>query len=100
LLSVMNAQQQRAEARPRALRIGIAADDELLPHPALDLLPAATAHRLVCRRRALGDDAFEAHAAGLRKERRPVAFDVIAEANERRVADDLAQQRLAIRERR
>src|SRR4029079_11332730 len=88
-----------AKPRPRTLRIGVAADDELLAHAALYLLPTATAHRLVGRIRALRDDALETELARLGEEIGTFAFDMVAVLNGRDLPDDLAQQLLAIRER-
>ena len=57
LAVVVDAEQQRAEARARALRVGVAADDHLLPLHALHLHPVARAraggvdaNRRACRR--------------------------------------------------
>jgi hypothetical protein len=54
LPSVVSTQQQRAETAARALRIGIAADDEFLPLAAFEFDPragcgATVAHRGACR---------------------------------------------------
>ena len=57
------ADQQRAEADASALRIGEAADDELLRRLAFHLQPVRRAAVLVRRVAPLGDDAFPALAA-------------------------------------
>src|SRR6202012_4298330 len=62
---VVVAEQQGAEPDAGALRVGVAADDELLAVQALELQPVAAAPGLVARVRALGQDPFPALLAGL-----------------------------------
>ncbi|KAG0771200.1 hypothetical protein G6F22_016691 [Rhizopus arrhizus] len=61
---LVHGQQQRAQALARALRRGVADDDELLAAAALDLQPVIAATRHVGGGLALGDDAFQPHLAG------------------------------------
>ena len=63
----VDAQQQRADAGARALRVGVAADDEFLPLAALELDPVGGAPRHIGRVSALGDHAFQAQAARRRQ---------------------------------
>ena len=63
-VAIVHAQQQRAELGAGALRIGVAADHELLPRHALDLQPCLPAPGGVGRVLPLRHDALEAHAAG------------------------------------
>ena len=63
-LAFVVADEQRAEADARALRIGEAADDELLRRLALHLQPVLRAAMLVRRAAPLGDHAFPALAPG------------------------------------
>ena len=63
VVAVEVADEQRAEADAAALRIGEAADDELLRRLALHLQPVRRAAVLVRRVAPLGDDAFPAFAA-------------------------------------
>ena len=58
------ADEQRTETDARALRIGEAADDQLLARLALHLEPVRRAAMLVGRVAPLGDDAFPALRAG------------------------------------
>src|SRR5262250_3877749 len=62
--AVVEPQVQRAEVAARALRIGVAADHELLSQVALDLDPVAAARAGVEAARALGHDALEALLRG------------------------------------
>ena len=62
VLAFVVADEQRAEADARALRIGKAADDELLRRLALHLQPVLRAAMLVRRAAAFRDHAFPAFA--------------------------------------
>src|SRR5580692_5741901 len=64
-VGVVVAEQERAQPLARALRIGVAADHELLRVLALELQPVTRPRALVRRGGALGDEAFPAVAAGL-----------------------------------
>src|SRR5215469_17845168 len=64
-VGVVVAEQQRAEAGPRPLRVGEAADDELLAALALELQPVLGPSGSVRRVGALGDDPLPALGAGL-----------------------------------
>ncbi|MNS95994.1 hypothetical protein D3C72_1302750 [compost metagenome] len=63
-LRVVHAQQQGAEPAAAALRVGKAADHELLPQRAFELDPRVGARADVGRVVALADHAFQLHAAG------------------------------------
>ena len=82
-VGIVHAEEQRADAAAPALRVGEAADDELLLLDALGLLPAAPATGHVGRVAPLRDDALERHAARVTEERLAVARDVIAVAQRR-----------------
>src|SRR5262249_31381320 len=58
--ALLHAEQQRAEADPRARRLGVAPDDELLALRAADLAPGRRAPAFVDRIAALRDDALDA----------------------------------------
>src|SRR5271166_2353532 len=62
-VGIVVAEQQRTEALPRALWVGVAADDELLGVLALELQPVSRPAALVRRGGALGDKTFPAIAA-------------------------------------
>src|SRR4051795_11319230 len=62
--AVVVAEQQRTEPGAAALRLGPAADDELLVPDALELEPVLRPTTGVRRRRAFGDDALVAARAG------------------------------------
>ncbi|MNS85292.1 hypothetical protein D3C72_1191540 [compost metagenome] len=76
----MHGQQQGTQAFARALRGGIAHDDEFLPLGALDLQPAIAAPRHIRRRLALGHEAFQAHLAGRRDQVRGRFLERFAKA--------------------
>src|SRR5437667_7589812 len=76
-LRVAHADEQSADPDPRPLRIGEAADHELLSFDALDLHPAGSATGRVRQVPALRDDALEPHAAGPGEDLRAVADDVL-----------------------
>src|SRR5687768_4331455 len=81
LATLVDAEQQRSEPRPRAARFGEPADHELLPPDALDLEPVAAASRAVGSRDPLADDSFGAKTQCVREELRTAADHVRAEAN-------------------
>src|SRR5262245_4354029 len=91
--------EQRAEPDALALRIGEAADDELLRLLAFHLQPARRSAVLVARSAALRDDAFPSLAP--RDVPRVIALERIErlDAPERRPHRQRLQQRLAILER-
>lgn len=74
------AQQQGADVRSAALRIGPAYDDELLAVKALGLDPNPAVTGRIRLIRALGDGAFEPELAGLSAEPRAVAGNMLAVA--------------------
>jgi len=76
---VVTPDDQRADAGPRALRIGEAADHELGALQTLRLEPPAVPSRVVRQIAALRHDALEPETAHLGEERRPVADDVLGE---------------------
>ena len=78
---VVHAEQQRAEAGPRAARRGVADDHEVLLLAALELDPGLGAARLVDRIGALADQPLEPELARLVEHLGRVAFQVLAEAN-------------------
>jgi len=76
---VVTPDDQCADAGPRALRIGEAADHELGALQTLRLEPPAVPSRVVRQIAALRHDALEPETAHLGEERRPVADDVLGE---------------------
>ena len=78
---VVDAEQERADAGARALRVGPAADDELLPLRALELDPGRAAARDVGRVGALADHSLEAHPAGVLQQLLRARVEVLAEAD-------------------
>src|SRR5215831_4571603 len=66
---LLHAEQQRAEADSRSLRVGEAADHELLTRRALALEPVGAAAGSCERLAPLADDSFEPALAGLAVER-------------------------------
>ncbi len=87
----MHAQQQRAEAGARALRVGIATDHELLPLPALELDPVGRPAGPVGRRHALADHALEAEPASRGDQLAGRCLERVAEAH--RIAAGLGHER-------
>ncbi len=75
-LVVVDADEQAADARARSLRLGEAADDELLALDALDLEPVTRSTREVRAVAALADDALEPVFAGLLEEGLGLVDDV------------------------
>src|SRR5258708_3110453 len=78
---VVVAEQQRPEPGPRPLRVGKAADDELLAGLALELQPVPGPAGAVGRGGALGDDPLPALGAGLPVVRLAVGVPVHGEAH-------------------
>src|SRR6185503_5105338 len=75
---VVDAEQERADARARALRIGPAADHELLPLRALQLDPGRAASGHVRRVGPLADHPLETHAAGVLEQLLRARVEVLA----------------------
>src|SRR5215469_6342718 len=97
----MVAGQKGAKALALAFRVGKADDDDFLAVAAFDLEPAATAPGPIGCVAALRDDAFEAEAAGLAKNRRSLALLVVAVAQYTRsvLRNDVGECGLAVFER-
>ncbi len=94
------AEQQRRERPPLLVGDAVAADDELLVAEAFDLQPARRPARHVRLVGLLGDDAFEAEAAGLRENLVAMSDDVFAVADGvGRALQQLAQDLFAVRQR-
>src|SRR5262249_6415353 len=91
---VVDAPEQRTDPDARALRLGVAADHDLLLLETLDLEPVGTARAAIRRIAPLGDDALDAELAGVSQEIRARADDVIAEAQDGRFVSRPAQQPL------
>src|SRR6185312_2166533 len=98
-VAVVVAQQQRAEPDARALRVGVAADDELLSVLALDLQPVPGPPGPVGRAGPLGDDPFPALGAGLPEVCLAVGVPVLGEAQGVAERQQPAQQPLALAQR-
>src|SRR5262249_25130834 len=77
---LLHAQEERAEAHARALRIAEAADHEFLARRALHLEPVGAASRARERRAPLAHDAFEPALARLREEGFSLPDHVLADA--------------------
>ncbi len=93
-------QQQRTEAVARALGIGIADDDEIIAVLVLGLDPVAAAAAVMTRVRALADHAFVALRRRGGEHLRAMAEHVVAIGQHaRRVAEQRAQQLLALQQR-
>src|SRR5215469_15288081 len=97
----MVASQKGAKALALAFRVGKADDDDFLAIAAFDLEPAATAPGPIGCVAALRDDAFEAEAAGLVKNRRSLALLVVAvpQCTSSIVRNDVGECGLAVFER-
>jgi hypothetical protein len=93
-VTVVVTEEQRAESDPGALRVGVAADDELLPVLALELQPVPVASALVGGIGPLGDQALPAVPAGLREVLLAVAVAVRGEPERVTEVECTAQQRL------
>src|SRR5687767_11495724 len=93
---LVHAQDDRAEARARAFRRGIAGDDEVLPQPALELDPALGAAGGVDRFRLLADQPFEAELARVLEHLGGAAGQVLAEAHAIAAFEHFLQARLAL----
>ncbi len=97
---VVDAEQQRADAGARALRVGPAADHELLALRALELDPGRAAPRHVGRVGALADHPLEAHPAGVLEQLLRARVEVLAEADallQRRAVEQPRRARRAAR---
>src|SRR5207249_5298088 len=92
---VVDAQVDGAQPHARPLRVGVAADHELLALDALDLAPLGAATAEVARLSPLRDHAFQARLAGGGQERRAVALDVVGVAHRSGRGEELAEERLA-----
>src|SRR5215470_7467431 len=98
-VAVVVAEQQRAEAGPRPLWVGEAADDELLAALALELQPVLGPSGSVRRVGALGDDPLPAVGAGLPVVRLAVGVPVDGEAQRVIEGQQVAQDLLALPQR-
>src|SRR5215471_710742 len=78
---LVHAGEERPQAHPRAFRIGVAPDDDLLPLGAFDLEPLAASRAAIGRVPQLGHDALETVPAGLGEEGGAVAHHMIAVAD-------------------
>ena len=95
---IIRAQQQRADAAARALRVGIAADHEFLAVTALELDPLLAAARRVGRAAPLADHAFQAQLAGSGQQLLWRSVQLGGKTHQRRVRQlfqQLLQQRAA-----
>ncbi len=93
------AEQERAEVRPRAFRIGPTDDDEFLTIEAFGLAPEAPIARRVSAVDRLGDDALESELAGVPPDHLAVARLVIVELKAGNAGDERLQKRFALDER-
>src|SRR5579875_455069 len=94
-MTVVVAEEQRAELGPAAARGGDAADHELLAGLALELQPGAGAGRAIGAVRALGDDALPALGARVGEHRLALAVAVRAQPDRPARREHVAQQPLA-----
>src|SRR5262249_52964367 len=85
--------------RAQSLRIGVAADHELLAHDALDLPPLGPAAAAIGRVGALRDHALERRPAHGGKEGTAAAIDVIREAERPGRSEERAEERLSLEQR-
>ena len=85
LAALVIADHQRADAAAGLLRRQIAGDDEFLAQRAFRLHPVVAAAAAIGRVGALGDDAFEPHAAGMLQHHLAGLGKMLAEA-QRRIA--------------
>ena len=99
-VAVVHAEEQRAKLGARTLRVGIAADHELLPGHALHLEPRRSPAGRVGRVPPLGDDALEAQPAGAVIHALPGDVEVLGVAEVAPPAfEQTGQPRLALHQR-
>src|SRR6185369_4482650 len=97
---LVHAEQQRTETRPRAGRVRVTDDDELLPLQTLHLQPTARALLAIWVVGALRDDAFEPEPAYLAQKDVAAFFDVLAVTEHIALpVEQRGQQRLPIAQR-